>query len=210
LNRSHLWSDWTPNDVGTALRDCAVPWWIAGGWALDLVPNAASRAHSDIDISCFRDDCAGLRTSLPGWEFYGAHRGELIHLDKQTPVPTYVHGLWCRPQRATIWHFEVLIEEREAGEWVYRRNRDVRRAVPELCWREASGLSVVRPEVQLLYKSKNARPNDVIDFRRTLPLLDRPGLVWLREALNRTEPSHAWLAEIEEHLGPLPPGSASA
>ncbi len=33
-----------------------VPWWIAGGWALDLFAGDQSRPHKDLDVGILRND----------------------------------------------------------------------------------------------------------------------------------------------------------
>jgi hypothetical protein len=104
-----------------------------------------------------------------------------------------VHSLWCRPRAEGAWWLEILLDEREGLDWIFRRNRDVRRPIGELLARDGSGLAYLRPEVQLLYKAKAPRPRDEADFRAVAPILGKEARAWLRDALARTHPEHPWL-----------------
>jgi len=45
------------------------PWYVAGGWALDLFLGRVTRKHHDIDVAIFREDQIRLRDHLAGWQF---------------------------------------------------------------------------------------------------------------------------------------------
>jgi hypothetical protein len=46
------------------------PWWIAGGWALDLWIGSESRPHRDLDVAILRGDQKKLHENFDGWELY--------------------------------------------------------------------------------------------------------------------------------------------
>ncbi len=49
----------------------------------------------------------------------------------------------------------------------------------------------------LLFKAKHvAVPKNEADFVGTLPLLDRAAVGWLRWALSRVHPGHAWTGAL--------------
>ena len=50
------------------------------------------------------------------------------------------------------------------------------------------------PETQLLYKSRELRERDEMDFVQVWPLLSADARRWLREALETTSPHHRWIA----------------
>ena len=54
----------------------------------------------------------------------------------------------------------------------------------------------LRPEIVLLYKSRDAGPNDHADFEQVAPLLDPESRVSLRTALQRHRPGHPWLDDL--------------
>jgi hypothetical protein len=55
------------------------------------------------------------------------------------------------------------------------------------------GVPILNPAIVLLFKAKAPRPKDEHDFRALLPALSDPRLAWLRAALERCHPGHAWL-----------------
>ena len=192
------WLDAGPERAAAWLDPLRSEWWIAGGWAIDLfVGRGERRRHEDLDVGCFRADFDAVRGALRGWEFFAAADGVLLPLAQgETPVPE-VHSVWCRREGETAWALEVMLDERDGTDWVYRRDPTVRRPAHDLTWR-ANGIPVLRPEVQLLYKSKGIRSKDDVDFRRTAPLLDPDARRWLIDALSRTYPAHAWLRILRD------------
>src|SRR5690349_11434383 len=53
--------------VARWLGDFDAPWWVAGGWAIDLWVGGVSRDHSDIEISILREDQARLYAYCGNW-----------------------------------------------------------------------------------------------------------------------------------------------
>ena len=67
----------------------------------------------------------------------------------------------------------------------------------ELSIRSASGLPIVVPEIQLLYKAKHHLEKDEHDFRAAVPLLSPQQREWLKQSLEVVHPGDPWLAELE-------------
>ncbi|MFC6285386.1 hypothetical protein ACFP3Q_05575 [Nocardioides sp. GCM10027113] len=90
-----------------------------------------------------------------------------------------------------------MLDDVADGEWTYRRDPRIRRAVGELDG-PASDQSrrVLAPEVQLLYKSKNPRPKDEAGLLAVLPHLDADQSSWLADALSLVSPDHPWMARL--------------
>lgn len=63
------WCSPKPADVPELLAGATVPWWVAGGCAIDLFLNAQTRPHADLDLSCFRDDLGAVLRQLPNGTF---------------------------------------------------------------------------------------------------------------------------------------------
>ena len=63
--------------VRNEMRSFAAPWFVAGGWALDLFIGAQHRSHSDVDIAIFREDQVHLASTFPGWHFEKAENRTL-------------------------------------------------------------------------------------------------------------------------------------
>lgn len=81
----------------------------------------------------------------------------------------------------THWRLELLLDECEGTDWLFRREPSVRRPLATITWRDAAGISVLQPEIQLLYKAKNARPCDEQDFDQVRELLVSDARAWLRQ-----------------------------
>jgi hypothetical protein len=103
------------------------------------------------------------------------------------------HELWLRPAGSDCWVLEILIEERAGADWLYRRDERIRRPAGDIITRNSEGIPYVRPEIQLLYKSKAPRSEDEQDFRSVWPLLTPEAKWWLRESLSLVSPGHPWL-----------------
>ena len=54
------------------MADFNAPWWVAGGWALDLWMERETRPHQDVDVAILRGDQQKLYRSLSQWELYYA------------------------------------------------------------------------------------------------------------------------------------------
>jgi len=191
------WRRSTPADARRWLADARVPWWISGGWALELHCRTRIRSHGDLDVGCFRADLPGIRAALRTWATYAAHRGVLSPLAPSSRPGEEVNSLWCRPAGAPQWWLEIQLDRRDGADWVFRRLPEVRLPVEKLVLRAADGTPYLRPEVQLLYKAKATRGRDDEDFTAVLPGLDADARAWLRDSLARAEPGHAWLEPLE-------------
>lgn len=50
------------------LEGLTVPWWIAGGYAIDAFAASGRREHGDIDISVFAGDQIAVQAHFSSWE----------------------------------------------------------------------------------------------------------------------------------------------
>lgn len=175
------------------------PWWIAGGWALDIFLGAETRQHDDVDVAVLRRDQRALHRFLDGWDLrYATAEGALVPWDGH-PLVLPLHGVWARRShdRDAPWTFEVLLNEHRDDFWVYRRDPAISCPLSDLGGRR-HGIPFLRPEVVLLYKSKDPTPKDEKDFDAVLPRLSEAGTSWLREALETSTPGHPWLDRLTE------------
>ena len=44
------WDSWTPREAALHLARLEAPWYVAAGWALDLVLGRRTREHDDLEI----------------------------------------------------------------------------------------------------------------------------------------------------------------
>jgi hypothetical protein len=54
------------------------PWFVGGGWAIDLFLGRQTRNHQDIDIVIFREDQFELRRHLANWKWKKVVSGTLV------------------------------------------------------------------------------------------------------------------------------------
>ena len=183
-----------PRQVLSLLDGFGKPWWVAGGWAVDLFIGRLTRPHKDIEIALYRHDQLVLQEHLTGWSLRKVvdHRrvswlpGELLTL----PVHE-IHGRGPDGQA-----LEILLNEYDRGRWVFRRDPTITRPAKLIAARSADGVPFLRPEIVLLYKSRDAGPNDHADFEQAIPLLDPESRTWLGAALRRHVPGHRWLHDL--------------
>lgn len=183
--------------VADALASLRVPWAVAGGWALDLALGRVTRPHADVDVAVFRDDQAALRPALPGWDFQVAVAGALVPWRDGARLELPVHEVHAHPPPGRAGPpLELLLNEREGADWVYRRDPAVRRPLDLVLRDGPGGVRLLAPEVVLLYKFRAPRPADEQDFHAAHPLLDTGARAWLRAALLRAAPAHPWAAAL--------------
>lgn len=201
--------DWTVEQAEeralAAMHGFPAPWWVAGGWALDLYAVAHGgriRPHADLEMSILRRDQRALFDHLAGWQLCAVVRpGVLEDCDGRT-VPAHVHQIWARrgapmPPRpddfaADPTLLDFLLEEADGDSWRYRRRPAIARPLAELGATTARGVPFIRPEVALLYKAKHLRFKDQRDFDATAPTLDPTARTWLATALEQAHPDHPW------------------
>ncbi len=166
------------------LSGLSVPWWIAGGWAIDLFVGHETRAHGDIEIAVLRRDQLAIQKQLKGWDLQIADVGSLEPWPTGQAIVPAKHAVWAR-RGGDAWEIEIALEESEGTRWIYRRHTRIGLNIADLGMRSDSGIPYIRPEVALLYKSKATRPVDETDFLYVLPRLDPARKAWLVAALWR-------------------------
>lgn len=184
-------------------------WAFCGGWAIDLFVGRQTRSRKDVDVAVFRDGQEGVQEYLlrRGWSLEIAHEGVLTTWQPGRTLAPPLHCIWCRREGGRPAFFEVLLNEREGKEFVFRRDSGMRLALHEALLRSESGLPILAPEVVCLYKSSDqTSKGNAADFRAVLPHLDAGRRRWLSRGLRRSEPTHAWLAAIgADRRGQVPP-----
>jgi hypothetical protein len=173
-----------------------VTWWIAGGHAIEAFVRCTFRAHGDVDVGIFREDQLRVRAALADWDVHCADPpGSLRSWPIGETLPPAVHDVWLRERSAAPWRFQLMLNERDGADWVSRRDPRTRVPIASLCF-ERDGIPYLAPEVQLLFKAKDAREKDEHDFARARPLLSGAQLAWLRERLAAEQPGHPWLVRL--------------
>ncbi len=190
------WHATTPADGGYIMSGVDAPWWIAGGWALDLFVGSQTRPHKDLDVGIRREDSAQVIATLRGWEFFEAHAGALYRIESGGEPRRQVNSLWGRRVGEPQWVLELLLDESAGEEWIFRRDPSIRRPLASALRCLADGPHYLAPEIQLLYKARDPRAEDQADFQRIAPLLDGSAAAWLRACLERLYSRHPWLVAL--------------
>jgi hypothetical protein len=193
------WRTLTPHEAVVLLSVLRAPWWVAGGWALDLFLGKVTRAHHDLDVGIFRSDTAGVVNSLSGWEFFEAKDGMLTALASDAAPRTEVNSLWGKRANGAHWELELMLDESDIEFWLFRRDVRITRPLSRAIRRNPEGIAYLAPEIQLLYKARATRAKDQADFDQVVPHLARESRTWLRESLLSVEPEHVWISMLEEH-----------
>jgi hypothetical protein len=178
------------------------PWFVSGGWAIDLFVGRETRGHEDVEVGAFFADQVALRTHLVAWALYRIKDDAWHDWRADDPIELPEFQAQARSTTDPLGQFDIFLNPLDGPGWVSRRHADLRvPATDILAWStgrdaEPPGLPYLVPEIQLLYKAKHHRPKDEAAFEVALPFLDRRQRAWLTEALARFHPADPWLARL--------------
>lgn len=187
-----------PTRISSLMRDFKPNWFIAGGWAVDLFLGKQTRPHRDIEIAIFRNDQLELQNYLKSWNLKKVVGGELFDWEKGEFLKLPVHEIHCFKENNEPQLLEVLLNEANGKDWVFRRDKRITKPILKLFLTTNSGIKFLRPEIILLYKSKNPREKDEDDFIAVKKYLDFEGKEWLKNALSVRYSEHHWLQSLKE------------
>ena len=182
---------WTPEEAHDLLDGLPVPWWVAGGWAIEAFTGVA-REHEDIDLSLLRRDLPAVRHHLEGdWHLWARSDRGLTHLPPGREMPEHAEQVWVREHALAPWRGEFLLNADVDGRWQFKRDPSVVIAIEEATW-ERGGIRYLRPELVLAHKVATSRPKDDADLTAALPLLGATERAWLAGFVARHAPAHPW------------------
>lgn len=189
------WEPATPTEVAALFAPAATaaPWWVAGGYAIELAAGRRLRAHADIDVLLLRRDQLAVQRALPGWHWWAADPpGQLRPWRSGETLPRSVRDIWCQRGPGEPWRVQIMLAEADGAMWVFHRDPRVRLPIRELSAVSGEGVPHLVPQVQLLHKAAAPRVKDEIDFAAALPLLGPAARRWLRDAISLVYGSHSW------------------
>ena len=194
------WVPLSPKEVCALLSALAVPWWIAGGWAIDLFVGRQTRTHGDIDVLVLRKDQLKVQKYLADWDLHKTQQpglkpwpeGEFLHLG--------INDVWCRRTPDAPWAMQLMFMDTKGTSWIFRRDQRISEPLEKLGRQTPSGASYVAPQVQLLFKSNDPElDRNRADFETILPLLSSQEKDWLLERLNFLfADGHPWIAPLKQ------------
>jgi hypothetical protein len=193
------WDPWRPEHIARLLRDVRVPWYVAAGWAIDLFLGGERREHEDLEIAVPQCRFGEIERALRGLEIFvitGPARAMPLAHARDRLLDT--HQTWVREPASGRWRIDVFREPSAGDTWICRRDPSIRLPYDRLIEWSDDGIPYGRPEVVLLFKAKHVHQSkNEGGFAAALPRLGRERRRWLRDALARVHPRHAWLAELD-------------
>lgn len=186
---------WTPPEIAQRLAGVTTPWYVAGGWALDLFLGRQTRRHGDLEIAIPAADFAEISGRFSGYVFDGVGQNQLWE-DATPEVLAATHQTWLRDPASGDYLVDVMREPHEGRTWICRRDPTIRLAYEEVICHTGEGIPYLAPELVLLFKGKHVRAKDQRDFEGALPALGAARRGRLAELMGQVYPGHAWLAGI--------------
>jgi len=176
------------------------PWAVCGGWAIDLFLNRITRSHKDIDFVILRKDQLIIQEIFwsRGWTLEKAVNGQLVPWQTGEWIDLPVHIIWCKNLKASPDFIELLFNETDEVNFMFRRNHSITLPLGKMIISTAFGIPILAPAIVLLYKSANAEdPSAVTDFKNVLPRLSSETRDWLAVALKKLYTNHVWLEDLQ-------------
>ena len=189
-------------EVAENLGGLRAPFYFAGGWAIDLHLGRVTRDHHDIDALVMRRDHLllhkvlkqfSLKKIIPHPDGMPPNRGTIVEWPAGERLELPVHQLNAYRAGESEPAFQVMLAESSNGDWIFRRNPNVRMPISKMGFHPLWGLPYLAPEIVLLFKAKHLEPRDRVDFDHAIPALSADARQWLRDAIEKTHPGHEWL-----------------
>ncbi|MEO3748045.1 hypothetical protein [Plantactinospora sp. B5E13] len=188
------WDAWHPRLLAGRLAGLEFPWYVAAGWALDLFVGAPTRRHADLEIAVPAARFGDLAARFADCDFHVPYDGDIVPATAATLEAS--HQTWALERATGRWRCDVFREPHDGDTWIYRRDERIRRPYAEIVEHGVDGVPYLAPEIVLLFKAKQTRDKDEVDFRMVLPLLDVARRRWLEDALLLVNPEHPWRAVL--------------
>ncbi len=186
--------------IQALLKEFEKPWFVAGGWAIDLHLNHVTRHHEDVEIVILRQDQKLLRAFLGDWDFQKvippAKRGLREPWERGEWLEKPIHEIHATRSEGDVRSLEILLNEVKEDIWVFRRDPRIILPLSKVGLGSPLGIPYLCPEIVLLYKAKYQKKKDDFDFENVISYLDDEGRQWLRLAIDIHSPSHPWLDRL--------------
>lgn len=157
----------------------------------------AEREHDDLDVATVRKSQRIFWRRLDGWDLHLATAPEVLEpWPAPGTVPPPLHAVWCRQTPTSPWAYEMLLNDSNGKDWLFRRDHSVHLPLAQIGRATSDGIPYLVPEIVLLYEAKSARENDERDFENALPMLSGEQRSWLRAAVDAAHPGHMWVERI--------------
>ena len=192
------WAAWRPEEAARLLANVQTPWYVAGGWAIDLFLGGQRREHEDLEIAVPYDRFHELASVLTGYDLFliGGQPRRAWPMEHAGDALEPEHQVRLREPAAGLWRLGIFRERWDGNVWICRRDVRIRLPYDRVVARTREGLPYARPEIALLFKGKAPRPKDDDDFAAAMGRLTPEARAWLAAALALAYPHHRWLADL--------------
>jgi len=175
-----------PIRVAGHMQGLRRPWFIAGGWAIDLFLGRLTRKHADIEVAVLRADQHRVMRHLNGWTF----RKVLPHKEHQMEpwsglewLGPPIHEIHASHGSEPFDTMEILLNEADDEDWSFRRNPAVTCPLSRMGLIATPAIPILSPEIVLLFKAAAPREKDHVDFENIVGSLEPERRAWLKQAL---------------------------
>lgn len=204
------WDAWSPHELRRRLREATLPWYIAGGWALDVWHGTQTRPHEDLEFVVLRQDADHFRAILHDLDFFTVKDGTVEYLPPSADLPGDVWQLWGADRRQGCWRVDMMMEPGTPDLWIYKRDRTLRMARSDAVHVSQAGIPYLAPTIVLLFKAKSCREKDRKDFDLCRKRLSRRETEQLIVWLKTFHAGHDWIEESSPEKEGLGDGSSGA
>jgi hypothetical protein len=199
-------------ELAGILSNLNKPWYVAGGWAIDLYLQQYRRKHKDVDIAVFRRDQLVIQRYLldRGWKLW-KYMGDTETVEpwlpgEQLKLPD--RGIFAEPVNTDIEGIDILLSEKRGEQWWYHRDARITHPIKTVGMYSDLDIPFLSPEIVLLFKARHLyvdEPNYVLhrhadenDFQAVRPLLTAESHIWLEKAIGLLYPNHPWLKHLRQ------------
>lgn len=186
------WDPLDPSTIGDFMDGFDRPWWIVGGWSLEVF-TGVSREHEDMDISIFAGDAGAFRQFLgERWTPWNVDESWFRPFDDRFPDVAPDSQIWVRRDARSPWILDVPLTAGSEGRWTNKRFPEHTEDLDQVTWVAPDGLRYAKPEVTMMFKAAQSRDKDRHDAEVTLPLLGADARRWLGSTVAQWDPEHSW------------------
>lgn len=188
------YNKWLPLSISKlkTLR-CRLDWILAGGYALEQFIGYIYRSHDDIDILLPRSCQKDILGCFPIEQIFVAQiPGSLSPFNPNSYYEKPIQDIWILAEDRSAWCLQIMLFDVEFDHWIYKRKESIQLPLSSIYF-EKEEMKIIKPEIQLLYKSKSIRSKDQLDFDRIYPVLDNAAKAWLKQSLSACYQDHRWI-----------------
>ena len=192
------WNAWSPHELARRLGGLPVPWYVVGGWALDLWLGGQRRPHDDLEFAVAPYHAPRVARKLSDLAFFEAKAGSLRRTDAAAPMADDVWQWWGADRTAQCWRVDMMGERGTRDLWSYKRDPSLVVPRSDAVRTDRYGIRYLAPALVLLFKAKHQRPKDEADFDAVVNQLGERDRRNLRGWLRHLHADHPWIARLSD------------